>query len=113
MTNKEDELVRIFEKNTINIAVVTETKKKNLASKYVGNCAMFYSGVDEKSRGVKGVVIFIDSKWQRRIIECHENARIIYMKMKYDRGQLVVIGDYAPEEGKKDKTEEFIETSKN
>ena len=35
------------------------------------------------------------------------------MKVKYDCGQMVLIGAYALEEGKKDKTERFIGTPKN
>ena len=51
--------------------------------------------------------LFIKSKWQRRIIECHyENERIIYIKIKYNRGQLLV-GAYSPEDGKKVETEDF------
>lgn len=39
--NKELELTRIFEEKQINVAVVTETKKKDKGSKYVGNYAMW------------------------------------------------------------------------
>ncbi len=47
ISNKEDLLTRILEEQKVNIAVVTETKKKLKGSKYVGNYAMFYSGVEE------------------------------------------------------------------
>ena len=47
-------------------------------------------------------------------MECHyENERIIYMKIKYGRGKLVVIGAYSPEEMKKDQTKKFFGNSKN
>ena len=66
---------------------------------------MFYSGVDRKFRGAKGEAIFINNKWQQKIQECHcEGDRIIYMKIKYNRGQLIVLHAYTPEEGKKDET---------
>lgn len=110
IAHKEVELVKIFERNKINIAVVTETKKKNKGSKYIGNYAMFYSGVDEEFRSAKGVTIFIDNKRQRNIRDYHfVNERIMYMKLKYDPGQLIVIGEYAPEEGKKEETQEFYD----
>ena len=108
IAGKEAELLRIFEENKVNIAVVTETKKKNKGSKYVGDYAMFYSGVDEKSRAARGVAVFIDKKWQQGIQEYHfESERILYLKIKYGRGHIIVIGAYAPVEGEADETVDF------
>lgn len=114
IAQKEIELTKIFEKMNINLAVITETKKKLKGSKYVENYAMFYSGVDQRERAAKGVSIFIDRKWESRIKEVqYINERIIMMKLKHDRGYLIAIGVYAPEEGKKDETEEFYEILQN
>lgn len=111
ISGKENELAKIFEKMNVNLAVVTETKKKLKGSKYVENYAMFYSGVDQQERAAKGVAIFVDRKWESRIKEVqYVNDRIILLKLKHERGHLVVIGVYAPEEGKREETEEFYRT---
>lgn len=111
IANKESELTKILEDKHINVAVLTETKKKLKGSKYIGNYAMFYSGVNQDCRAAKGVSILVDKKWESRIKECqYINERIITIKLKHDRGYLVVIGAYAPEEGKKEETDEFYKT---
>lgn len=78
---------KILEENNVNIAVMTETKKKNKGSKYVGNYAMFYSGVDEKSSVERGVAIFIDKRWEQNIQEySYESKRLMTVKLSYYRG---------------------------
>lgn len=43
-----------------------------------------------------------DNEWQKNVQERHcVDERIIYMKIKYDRRQLVALHAYAPEEGTK------------
>ena len=114
ITTKEFELARIFKDMNINLAIVTETKKKLRGSKYVENYAMFYSGVSQKQRAAKGVAIFIDKKWESRIKEVqYVSERIITLKLKHNRGYLVVVGVYAPEEGKKEETDDFYKTLQN
>jgi hypothetical protein len=69
---------------------------------------MFYNGVGEKTRASKGVVICVDKIWESRIKDYSLiNERIITMKIKYDRGYIIVIGTYAPEEGKREETISF------
>ena len=53
--------MKILEDRNANLEVVTETKKLK-GSKYVGNYAMFCSGVSLKQRAAETVPLFIDEK---------------------------------------------------
>jgi len=67
---------------------------------------MIYSGVDQNERARCGVAILIDKKWTPKIESySYINERIVTTRLKFDRGHLTVIGVYAPEEGKKEETE--------
>lgn len=50
--------------NKINIAVIIEKKqeKYTVGSKYVGDYAMFYGGVDDKFIAATGVAVFANKK---------------------------------------------------
>jgi hypothetical protein len=60
-------------------------------------------GVDSESRVSKGVEISVDREWESRITNYkYVNERIISMRLKYERGNVTILGVYAPEAGKKD-----------
>jgi hypothetical protein len=44
------EIINEMEQLTINLASITETKKKNSGSEVTGNCLRFYSGVPKETR---------------------------------------------------------------
>jgi endonuclease/exonuclease/phosphatase family metal-dependent hydrolase len=101
LATKEMELNNELKEQKINIAVITETKKKLKGTKDMGDYTMIYCGVDQKVRASAGVAILCDRKWKTKIKSYNYiNERIVVAKFKVDRGDLVVIGVYAPEEGK-------------
>lgn len=107
---KELELIENLKQRNINIAVITETKKKLRGTKDLKNYTLIYSGVEQTQRAVGGVGILIDEKWKRKIESyVYINERIVIVRFKIDRGHLCVIGVYAPEEGRREDTEIFYE----
>ncbi|KAJ4431193.1 hypothetical protein ANN_19790 [Periplaneta americana] len=109
-TIKELELIENLKQRNINIAVITETKKKLRGTKDLKNYTLIYSGVEQTQRAVGGVGILIDEKWKRKIESyVYINERIVIVRFKIDRGHLCVIGLYAPEEGRREDTEIFYE----
>lgn len=107
---KEMELQKILKEKHTHIAVITETKKKLKGTKELNDYTMIYSGVPQNIRAKCGVAILVDNKWKTRIeYYTYVNERIITVRLKVDRGHLTIIGVYAPEEGKKQETEQFYE----
>ena len=106
--NKESELVEEIKTKCINIAVVSETKKKLKGSKMIGNYTMLYSGVSQEIRAQSGVALIIDHKWTSRITSySFVNDRTISVRLKTNRGHITIIGVYAPEEGREEETRRF------
>jgi hypothetical protein len=50
--NKESELVEEIKTKGINVAVISETKKKLKGTKMISNYSMLYSGVSQETRAV-------------------------------------------------------------
>lgn len=111
LSRKEAELCRELKNRNINIAIITETKKKFKGTKDLDGYVMIYSGVEGNKRASSGVAILIDHKWKTRI-ESYKyiNERIVEVRFRISRGYLTIIGVYAPEEGKKEETDIFYET---
>lgn len=59
---------------------------------------------DSSSTFVQSTPGILNGNVQQSVIMKTRNS---YMKIKYDCGQLAVIGTYVPEEGKKDETKKF------
>ena len=64
---KEFELVEEIKIKGINVAVISETKKKLKGTKMIGNYTMLYSGVSQKTRAQPGIALIINQKWTSRI----------------------------------------------
>lgn len=47
----------------INIAVISETKKKLKGTKMTGNYSMLYSGVVQEIRAQSGIALIVDHQW--------------------------------------------------
>ena len=56
---KEEELDKILNENTIRLSVITESKKKLQGTKETERYTVIYSGVDRHVRGQLGVMIWI------------------------------------------------------
>ena len=108
LNNKEPELIKTLEERKINIAIISETKKKLKGTKEIDDWIMIYSGVTQSKRAQAGVAIYIDKRWKHRIISYNYiNERLLTLRLKVKRGNMTVIATYAPEEGKKEETEIF------
>jgi hypothetical protein len=94
--NKELELVEEIKIKGINVAVISETKKKLKGTKMIGNYTMLYRGVSQNTRAHLGVVLRIDQKWTSRITNySFVNDCIITVRLKINRGHITRIGVYA------------------
>lgn len=94
----------------IDLAIITETKKKFKGSKELNKYDMIYSGVPQGKRASAGVAILINKFWKNKIHSyTFINERILTIRIKIKRGYLTVIGVYAPEEGRHEDSEEFYE----
>lgn len=60
------------------------------------------SSIKQQQRASKGVAIFIQKSLKNRIVmyECI-SERNIFLRLKYVRGNLTLMGLYSPEDGKK------------
>ena len=106
--NRVSELVEEMKIEGINVAVISETEKKLKGTKMIGNHAMLYSGVSQKTRAQSGVALIIDHKWTSRITNySFVNDRTITVRLKTDRGHVTIIGVYTPEEGREEETRRF------
>lgn len=106
--NKEAELEKELMRGNVDIALISETKKKLQGSKELDNYILFYSGVPQEKRAAAGTAILILKKYRNRI---HSytiiNERLLSIRIKIARGYLTVISVYAPEEGRKEESIQF------
>lgn len=104
------ELQKELKDMKVDIAVITETKKKLKGSKELEDYIMLYSGVPGNKRASSGVAVLLRKEWKTRIHSYNFiNDRIINVRIKVHRGYLTIVGIYAPEEGRKDESIEFYE----
>lgn len=110
LQNKEIELLKILEERKTNIAVITETKKKTKGTREIDDWVNIYSGVEQRERAKAGVAMYVDKKWKKCITSyTYINERMLRVDFKMNRGNLTVIGVYAPEEGRKEETVKFYD----
>jgi exonuclease III len=64
---KTEELQTELLKRKIDIAIITEKKKKNKGSKDIGNYVMIYCGVPANQWASSGVAIAIRKDWKHKI----------------------------------------------
>jgi hypothetical protein len=107
--NKEMELDIDLKQRGINLAVINETKKKLKGTKETENYIMNYSGVPLNRRASCGVAMPV-KKWRNRISSYeYISERTVTTKLELDRGHLMIVGVYTPEEGRRDETSRFYE----
>jgi exonuclease III len=90
------------------IAILTETKKKNKGSEDIGNYVMIYCGVPTNPWGSSGVPVAIKKNWKHKIRDyTWISDRFIETRIKILNRNFTIVGVYAPVEGKEQATEEF------
>jgi len=108
IAGKTEEIQTELLKRKIDIAIITETKKKNKESEDVGNYVMSYCGVPANQWASSGVAIAIRKDWKHQIQDYNRiSDGIIVTIIKVLNRNFTVVGIYAPVEGKEQDTEEF------
>jgi len=80
--NKESELVEEIKIKGINVAVISETKKKLKGIKIIGNYTMLYRGVSQKTRAQSGVALLtLDNKFQNIFCICDEYVINLFVRI--------------------------------
>jgi len=108
---KEEELDKILNENNIKISVITESKKKLQGTKKTEHYTVNYSGVDRQTRGQSGVMIWIHKSIPNKIYHYKFwNESVRETRLKTQRGHLIILGVYAPTEGRDELNEGFYGT---
>jgi hypothetical protein len=90
---KETKLVFHLKEREINIAAITEMKKKLTGTKEIGDYTMIYRGVPRNRSACCVVGLLIDKEWKTKIQSyIFINERIVIARFKINRGHLTVIG---------------------
>jgi hypothetical protein len=111
LSRKLMEVTSELKNQEIDVAVITETKKKGEGSENLGYYDHFYSGVTKDKRAQQGISIFI-RKNLRRYITLWEaiNERLIKMNICLHGYKITIIGVYGiNEDALTQNKEEFFE----
>jgi hypothetical protein len=68
ITHKEDKLDKELKSRKIDIAVISETKKKNKGSKELENYIMLYSGVPSEEWATSGIAKLVRKDWKNKVL---------------------------------------------
>jgi exonuclease III len=104
---KEKLLLKELKKANVDIAVISEIKKKLIGLQKLEDYILLYGGVPTNKIAAAGIAIMIKAKY-RKLHVCKK--RILQLRYKLQRGYLTLLAVYAPEEGKTEQTEEFYKT---
>jgi len=100
IAEKTEELQTELLKRKIDIAIITETKKKNKRSEDTGNYVMIYCGVPANQWASSGVAIAIRKDWKHKIQDyTWISDRIFETRIKALNRNFTIVGVYAPVEG--------------
>lgn len=96
IARKTNEIISELKELKVDIAVLTETKKKGQGSENPGHYDHFFSGIAKDKRAQQGVSIFI-RKGIRNCITSWEaiNERLIKMNFSFNGQKVTIIGVYA------------------
>ena len=106
--NKIEILEKELKERNIDIALVTETKKKLKGTIDLNDYTMIYSGVEQNERARAGVAVLVNEQWKDKISSYDWlNERIMTCRFKIERGYMTVICLYSPEEGRREEVNWF------
>jgi hypothetical protein len=108
ITGKKQELQTELQERKIDIAVITETKKRNKCSEDIGEYIMIYSGVPDNKWAASGVAVLIRKDWKNKIQDyIWISDRIVVTMLSLLNQNFTIVEVYAPIEGKEQETEEL------
>ena len=88
-----------MEQLRIDIASITETKKKGSGSEVCRNYLHFYSGIPKENRAKRGVSLLLHKKWRHSIINWQCTVqRIITVNINILKTRFMIKGVYEPNE---------------
>lgn len=94
---KQKEVLWELTRLNIDVAILSETKKKGTGSEKLGEFSHFYSGVDKSCRAKAGVALLIRKKLVRHIESWEAiNERIMTLRLRVRGHKVVIVGVYAP-----------------
>jgi exonuclease III len=100
ITGKKD-LQTELQKRKIDIAVITETKKKNKGSEDIDKYIMIYSGVPDNKWAVSRVAILIRKDWKnKKQDDTWISDRTVVTRLSLLNRNFTIVGVYGPIEGK-------------
>ena len=95
ISNKLTEVVSEVNKYNVDVAVLTETKKKGTGSESLGCYDLFYSGVSKDQRAQQGVAILIRKSLRPSITTWEAvDQRIIRMHLTLHGHKVALLGVY-------------------
>lgn len=102
LTNKQMEVFKELERLEIDLAVLSETKKKGKGIEEIGKYIHIYSGVNKECRAKKGVSIAIHKKYKQCIKkwDCI-NEYLVKVDLKLKGYETTIVGIYAPNDDAK------------
>ena len=108
IAEKTEKLQTELLKRKIDIAIITETTKKNKRSEDIGNYVMIYCRVPANQWASSGVAIAVRKDWKHKIHDYTRiSDRIIETRIKVLNRNITIVRVYAPVEGKAHDTDEF------
>jgi len=108
IAEKTEELQTELLKQKIDIAIITEKKKKNKGSEDIDNYIMIYCRVPANQWASSGVAVAIRKDWKHKIQDyTWISDRITETRIKVLNRNFTIEGVHAPVEGKEQDTIEF------
>jgi len=97
LNTKEEEVFKELHRYNINIAVLSETKKKGQGNNYKNEYLYFWSGVEKSKRAKAGVAIAIKKNLEKTITDWSPiDERIITVDLLIKGRSIKIFGIYAP-----------------
>ena len=107
ISTKRMEVLGELERLKIDIAALTETKRKGQGMEEGKNYIQIYSGVNKDQRAKCGVSLLIKKKYKKCIKEWqYINERIVQVQIRLNGHDVNIVGVYAPNDDADDKQKE-------
>ncbi|XP_045463868.1 craniofacial development protein 2-like [Harmonia axyridis] len=93
---KEDEITRELQTLSMDLVVLTETKKKGTGTEVINNYVHVYSGVPKHQRAKRGVSVMIHKKYRNKITDFEFlSENIIRININIHQRPVTILGIYA------------------
>lgn len=111
MNTKDEEIEYVLKERKIDVAVITETKKKGSGTEELRDFVRIYGGVPKAGRARSGTMILVGKAHKDKISSYRIwTDRIVEATVNIKGNSITVVGVYAPEEGKEEESDEFYDS---